>query len=181
MRFSKLTICACAGAIAAAAPSIDAATAATPAEVHAGMQVVDPSGGVVGTVTRINGDNLVLKSARHEVALPMASFTANEGKLLFGMTAAQLDAAADQQAAASSAAIVAGAQVFGSDGSIAGTVETADDSFLTIKLTGGQSVRISRNEVTGNDKGVSLAVTTAKINEIAAQAAPATAPQGSGQ
>ena len=181
MRFSKLMICACDAAMAAAALSIDAAAAATPTEVHAGMQVVDPNGGVVGTVTGVNGDNLVLKTAKHEVALPMASFTANEGKLLFGMTAAQLDAAADQQAAASSAAIVAGAQVFGSDGSVAGTVETVDDSFVTIKLTGGQSLRISRNEVTGSDKGVSLAVTTAKINEIASQAAPPTTPQTDGQ
>ena len=178
MRFAKLTICACAAAMAVTALSIDAAAAAAPAEIQPGMQVVDPSGGVVGTVTGINGTNLVLKTSKHEVALPMASFTANEGKLLFGMTAAQLDAAADQQAAASSAAIVVGAQVFGSDGAAAGTVEAVDDSFVTIKLTGGQSLRISRNEVSGNDKGVALAVTTAKINEIAAQAAPAPTTQG---
>jgi hypothetical protein len=181
MSFRKRTLFACAAAIATMAISLDAAAAATPAEVHPGMQVVDPSGGAVGTVAAINGDNLVLKTSKHEVALPTASFTVDQGKLIFGMTAAQLDAAADQQAAASSAAVVAGAQVFGSDGSAAGTVEAVDDSFVTIKLTGGQLVRLARGSVSGSDKGVLLGMTTAKLIEMAAQAAPEPAPQSDGQ
>jgi preprotein translocase subunit YajC len=168
-------------AAAAVAPiSLSAVVAATPAEVHPGMQVFDPSGGVVGTVTATNGANLVLKTAKHEVQLPMASFTANQGKLLFGMTAAQLDAAAEEQAAVSSADIVAGAPVLGCDGTVAGTVDSVDEQTVTIKLASGQIVRVGRNTVSGRDNGVVLAVSTAKINEMAAEAIPQAA-QADGQ
>ncbi len=44
-------------------------------------------------------DMLILKTDKHEVQLPLSSFTANQGKLLFGMTAEQLNAAADGDAA----------------------------------------------------------------------------------
>ena len=57
------------------------------AGISVGMQVVDTSGGAVGTVTGINGDVLTVKTDRHEVALPRSSFTPSEGKLLFGMLA----------------------------------------------------------------------------------------------
>ncbi len=178
MRFHALKKLACATALSAAAMALAPATAyaATPAQVAPGRQVVDPSGGSVGTVTAIKGDNLVLKTARHEVQLPMSAFTANQGKLMFAMTAAQLDAQADQQAAANSQAITVGAQVFGSDGTPAGTVETADESLVTIKLTGGQSVRVQRSSLAPNGQGLVIGMTTAKLNETAAQAT-ATAPQ----
>jgi hypothetical protein len=181
MRFHALKKHVCAAALAAAPIAFAPAVAATPAEVTAGMQVVDPSGGVVGTVTAIKGGNLVLKTAKHEVQLPLSAFTANQGKLLFAMTAAQLDAQADQQAAANSQAITAGAQVFGSDGTAAGTVEAVDESLVTIKLTGGQSVRVPMSSLAANGQGgLVIGMTTAKLNETAAQAAvpaPQTNPQ----
>ena len=46
----------------------------------------------VGTVTAIKGDNLVIKTDKHEVQLPKSSFTFANGKALFGMTQAQLNA-----------------------------------------------------------------------------------------
>ena len=140
-------------ALAVAPLSLSAAFAATPAEVHPGMQVVDPSGGKVGQVIGVNGANLILKTDKHEVQLPMTSFTASEGKLLFGMTAAQLDAATEQAMAAASAAVAPGASVYGSDGTLAGTIEEIDDALVKIKLANGQSVRIPRNGVSGSDKG----------------------------
>jgi preprotein translocase subunit YajC len=176
MRFRTLKTCAYAAALAAAPMALNAAVAATPSEVHPGMSVVDPSGGSVGLVTGVNGDTLILKTDKYELALPMASFTASEGKLLFGMTAAQLNAQAAEQAAANSAAIAAGAQVFGSDGSLAGTVEAVQDALVTIKLAGGQAVQLAKASVRGSDKGVVLGVTTAKINEMAAEAAAPDAP-----
>ena len=115
MRLTGLARFALAAAIAAAPMVTSPAISATPAEVKPGMQVVDPSGGVVGTVTAVDAGNLVLKTDKHELHLPLASFTASEGKLLFGMTAAQLNAEADKQMAAASAAIVVGAQLFGSE------------------------------------------------------------------
>src|SRR5688500_3759619 len=40
----------------------------------AGMQVVDTTGGAVGTVVSVSGDNVVIKTDKHQVALPKTSF-----------------------------------------------------------------------------------------------------------
>ena len=170
MRLTRLAHFALAAAIAAAPIVTAAAVAATPAEVKPGMQVVDPSGGTVGTVTGVSGDNLILKTDKHELHLPLASVTANEGKLLFGMTAAQLNAEAEKQMAAASAAIVAGAQVYGSEGTLAGQIEAVDAELVTIKLTSGASVRIPRSSIGGSDKGAVLGMTAAQLTELASQA-----------
>ena len=170
MRFRKLTNIALAAALAASPMALSAAFAATPAEVHPGMTVVDPAGGTVGTVIGVNGDNLILKTAKHEVQLPMSSFTADQGKLLFAMTAAQLDAETEKAMAAASASVAAGAQVFGSDGTLAGTIEAVDDQLVTIKLAGGESVRLPRNAVAGGNEGARLGMTTAQLGQLASQA-----------
>jgi preprotein translocase subunit YajC len=171
MQHRRLANLAFAAALAAAPLAFSSAAAATPAQVQPGMQVVDPSGGAVGTVTGVKGDMLILKTPKHEVRLPLASFTADQGKLLFGMTAAQLDAATEQAMAAAKAAVTPGANVYGSDGTLAGTIESIDETLVKIKLADGKSVRIPRNGVSGSDKGAVLGVTTAKLNELASQAA----------
>lgn len=157
-------------AIAATPFALSPAAAATPAEVHPGMTVVDPAGGTVGTVTAVKGANLMLKTDSHELQLPMSSFTAAKGELLFAMTRAQLDAEADQQMAAAAAAVVVGADVYGSDGSLAGKIEALDDTLVTIKLTGGDIVRVPRSGVGGNANGAVLGVTTRQLDDLAAQA-----------
>lgn len=179
MQYHRLAKLAVAAAIAASPLAFSAAGAATPAEVRPGMQVVDPSGGAVGTVTGIKGDMLLLKTDKHEVQLPLASFTANQGKLLFGMTAAQLNAATEQALAVAKAAVAPGASVYGSDGILAGTIESIDESLVKIKLADGKSVRIPRDGVSGSQKGAVLGITTAKLNELASQAASADAPPAS--
>jgi preprotein translocase subunit YajC len=171
MQVHRLAKLACAAALAASPLPLSAAFAATPAEVHPGMQVVDPSGGAVGMVTGVKGNMLILKTSKHEVQLPLTSFTANQGKLLFGMTAAQLDAATEQAMAAAKAAVTPGASVYGSDGTLAGTIESIDESLVKIKLASGHSVRLPRNGVSGSAKGAVLGITTAKLNELASQAA----------
>ncbi|MGN6155881.1 MAG: hypothetical protein ACTHN4_09125 [Sphingomicrobium sp.] len=165
MQYHRLVSLAFAAALAASPLALSAAAAATPAEVKPGMQVVDPSGGAVGMVAGVKGDSLILKTGTHEVQLPLASFTANQGKLLFGMTAAQLQAAM----ASAQASVAAGANVYGSDGTLAGTIESIDDNLVTIKLASGASVRVPRNGVSGSAKGASLGITTAKLNELATQ------------
>lgn len=171
MRFRKLTSIAFAAALSAAPAALSPAFAATTAEVHPGMQVVDPSGGAVGTVTAIKGANLVLKTSKHEVQLPLASFTADQGKLLFGMTAAQLDAETEKALAAADAAVAVGAPVYGSDGTLAGQIEELSDTLVKIKLSSGESVRIPRNGIAGSPNGARLGVTTAQLNQLASQAA----------
>ncbi len=174
MERNRLVRLAIGAALAAAPLAFSAAVAATPAEVKPGMQVVDPSGGAVGTVTGVKGDTLILKAGTHEVQLPLASFTANQGKLLFGMTAAQLEAAM----ASARASVAAGANVYGSDGMLAGTIESIDDSLVTIKLASGASVRVPRSGVSASDKGAVLGITAAKLDELATQtSAGTTTPQ----
>ena len=170
MRLNRLAHVALAAAIAVAPVAFTPAAAATAAEIRPGMQVVDPSGGAVGTVTAVTGDNLVLKTDKHELQLPLTSFTANEGKLLFGMTAAQLNAEADKQLAAAAAAISVGAQVYGSDGTLAGHIEALDAELVTVKLTSGATVRLPRSGVGGGANGAVLGVTTAQLAELATQA-----------
>lgn len=163
MQHRRLAKLAFAAALAAAPLAFSSAVAATPAEVKPGMQVVDPSGGTVGMVIAVKADTLTLKSGTHEVQLPLASFTANQGKLLFGMTAAQLETAM----ASAQASVAAGANVYGSDGTLAGTIESIDDSLVTIKLASGASVRVPRSGVSGSAKGAVVGITTAKLSELA--------------
>jgi hypothetical protein len=174
MRLHRLAHFACAAALAAAPLSVSAAIAATSAEVSPGMQVVDPAGGVVGVVTSVKGENLVLKTDKHEVQLPLSSFTADEGKLLFGMTAAELNAETEAALAAADAAITVGAQVYGSDGAAVGQIEAIDTELVTIKLTSGETVRLPRSGVGGSPNGAAIGYTAAQLAELAAQAsAPA--------
>lgn len=167
-RLARITL-----AAALAAAPISTLSAATPAEVHPGMQVVDPAGGIVGMVTGVKGDNLILKTDKHEVQVPLGSFTASQGKLLYAMTAAQLDAETEKAMAAASASVAVGAQLYGSDGTLAGQIEALDDNLVTVKLTNGSSVRIPRAGVAGSAKGAVVGVTTAQLNEAAGQSAPA--------
>ena len=87
-------------------------TLATPAAAQSvGMTVVDTAGAPVGTVTAIKGDNLQVKTDKHEALLPKSSFTVSGNTLLFALTQAQLNAKIEESTAASQQAIVAGATV----------------------------------------------------------------------
>lgn len=173
MRLTRLAHFTLAAAIAAAPVALTPAIAATAAEVTPGMQVVDPAGGDVGTVLGVRSDMLILKTDKHEVQLPLTSFTAHEGKLMFGMTAAQLNAETEEAMAAANAAVVPGAAVYGSDGSLAGQIEAIEEALVTIKLTSGEIVRLPRSGVAGSDKGAQLGVTADELKQLAAQASGA--------
>jgi len=170
MRLRRLMTIACASAIAGANFVINPSLAATPTEVSPGMQVVDPAGGVVGTVTSVKGDALVLKTDKHEVQLPLSAFTASEGKLLFGMTAVELNAATEKAMAEASAAIAVGAPVYGSGGALAGHIEAIEADLVTIKLTTGASVRLPRSSIAGSEKGAVLGLSAEQLAELASQA-----------
>jgi len=135
-----------------------------------GMQVVDAKGGAVGTVTGVTGDLIVVKTDRHEISLPTASFTADQGKLLFGMTQAELNALTDKSLAAAAAALVPGATVKGSGGATVGTIDAIDTEFATIKLTSGKLVRIPRTGLGASAEGAVIGMTAAQLE---AQVAPA--------
>ena len=141
-----------------------------------GMQITDPNGASVGTVKAIQGDNLVVTTGTHDALLPKASFTANNGKLLFGLTQAQLNAAIEKSQAAASAAIAAGATVKGLQGTEIGKIDSVTDSAVVITLSSGKKIQVARNGVRGNaDGSVTVGITADQLNAAqSSDAAPST-------
>ena len=157
-----------------AAVSLALAAPAAPALAQAaGTQVVDTGGGAVGTVVRVDGENIVIKTDKHEVALPKSSFTPHEGKLLFGMTQAQLNAATEKSLAEAAAAIAPGATVKGSGGAVLGTIDAVDTEFVTIKLQSGTMVRIPRSGVAAGNGEVVIGLTAEELEAQSAGSASA--------
>ena len=164
MRPAFSSIAAVSLALAAPAPALAQA---------AGTQVVDTGGGAVGTVVRVDGENIVIKTDKHEVALPKSSFTPHEGKLLFGMTQAQLNAATEKSLAEAAAAIAPGATVKGSGGAVLGTIDAVDTEFVTIKLQSGTMVRIPRSGVAAGNGEVVIGLTAEELEAQSAGSASA--------
>lgn len=132
-----------------------------------GMQVVDTAGAPVGTVTAIKGENVQVKTAKHEALLPKTSFQADGGKLLFGMTQAQLDAQIEASVASANAAITAGATVKGLGGTPLGTIDSVADGKVVVALQSGQKVAIPQNGFRGNADGtVTLGYSSAQLEAL---------------
>jgi len=156
--------------------ALGVALAAPAAAQSVGMQIVDTAGAPVGTVTAINGDNIQVKTDKHEALLPKSSFTLNNGKLLFGMTQAQLDSKIDESAAASQKAVVAGATVNGSSGSAIGKIEAVDNGQVTVSLTSGKRIAMPSAALRGNADGTAtIGYTAEQLDALVNGAASATA------
>jgi len=164
--------------IAAAAPAAAQAQAA----INVGMQVTDAAGGRVGIVSAMKDDNLVIRTDKHEVMLPKASFTAAQGKLLFGMTQAQLDAEIEKNLAAANASVVAGATVKGISGAPLGKIDALADGDATIALDGGKLIKVEQAALRGNSDGsVTIGYTAEQLQALLQPDPPAeaaAAPQG---
>ncbi len=63
-------------------------------ELAPGTEVFDTQGGKVGTLTKVDGSNVVLKTAKSEVLIPASSLARTEKSVLIAMTATQIDEAA---------------------------------------------------------------------------------------
>ena len=156
------------GTLTAVGLAIAAPTAAqAQAGITIGMQVTDASGAPVGMVAGIKGDNLLVKTDKHEALLPKTSFTVAKGKLLFGMTQAQLDAQIEQSLAAANAAIAAGATVNGVGGAQVGTIESVADGKATIALTSGKKIAVPQEGLRGNADGtVTIGYSSAQLDAL---------------
>jgi hypothetical protein len=149
--------------LAIAAPAAAQAQAA----INVGMLVTDAAGGRVGTVSAINGDNLLIKTDKHEVMLPKTSFTVAEGKLFFGMTQAQLDAEIEKNLAAANAAVVAGATVKGLTGTPVGKIDAIADGNATISLESGKLIQVQQSALRGNPDGsVTIGYTAEQLEAL---------------
>ena len=158
------------GAAALTAPAVAQQAAAS---VSIGTAVKDTAGGSVGTVTRIDGDHVLVKTDRHEVRLPLTSFTPTDDGLLFGLTQAQLNAQVDQAMAAAQANFRVGATVTGAGGATVGTVESLDAEWVTVKLTSGAAVRLPRNALAASPTGLLTGLTAAELQAAAGGGAAA--------
>lgn len=144
-----------------------AALAQAPA-VTVGAVVKDSTGGAVGTVTAVQGTTATVRTDKHEVSLPVASFTPHNGALLIGMTRAALNAEVEKSLATAQAALAPGATVRGTAGAVVGTLESIDTAFATVRLTSGKLVRIPRAGIAPGTGGAVIGITAGEL-EAAAQ------------
>lgn len=128
-----------------------------------GTQVTDANGGPVGTVTAVNGDVVTIKTDKFETNLSKSSFAESDGKLLVGMTQAELNAVIEKDKAAAEASLAVGSPVKGSAGTEVGTVEAIDAEFVTLKLSSGKSIRIPRTGIAGSANGAVIGLTAAEL------------------
>lgn len=140
--------------------------------IAAGAQVSDTAGGAVGTITAVEGDYVTLKTDKHEVRFPVASFTKVEDGYIMAMTQAQVNAAADASLAQAQALIAVGAVVRGPEGGEVGTIDALDDQFVTLKMD-DRLVKLPRAAVGAGAGGPIIGMTAAELEAAAAAAAPA--------
>ena len=155
----------------AALSTTSAAAQTANSTITPGMQVVDTSGGAVGSVIAINDNILTIKTDRHEAVIGTDSVTPHEGKLLFAMTQAEFNAAIDKDIATANAALVPGATVNGAAGTKVGTLDAIDAESATIKLESGNLVRIPRSGIRGTPQGDTVIGLTSEQLEAEASAA----------
>jgi preprotein translocase subunit YajC len=153
----------------AASPAAYAQAAAATATIMPGMAVVDTHGGAVGSVVSVNGDTLIINTGKHQAAVGTASVTPYKGKLLIGMTQAELNAATEKGLAQAAAQITPGATVKGTGGAILGTIESLDTEIATLKLATGESIRIPRSGIAAGADGVVVGLT---LEQLKAQLGP---------
>lgn len=93
-----------------------------------GVEVFDTQGGKVGTLTKVEGANVVLKTTKSEVMIPASSLARTEKHALIAMTAAQIDAAAAAQSGAAAGAPTGGQAAADPAGAEAGATTQAGDA-----------------------------------------------------
>ena len=132
-----------------------------------GAQVLDGSGNPVGTVTAVSGEVVTVKTDKLEANLGKASFAQQDGKLYIGLTQAQLNETVEKDKAAAEASLAVGAAVKDSAGAAAGTIESIDAEFVTLKLPSGKSVRIPRSGIAGSSSGAVVGLAVADLEASA--------------
>lgn len=137
-----------------------------------GMPVVDTQGGAVGTITAVATDTVTVKTAKHQAQLPKTSLTISQGKALFGLTQADLDASVERTlATVARAALKVGATVKGSGGTSVGTIDALEADNVTIRLSGGLKISIPRSGIAVDADGSGVIGLTAAELEAQVKAA----------
>lgn len=164
---------------AGSGPATPATSPAATPVLAAGATVYDPQGGTVGTVESLQGDFVVLATAKSKARLPKSSFATGAKGPVIAMTAAQLDQAAAQAAPTTGASAAAtakpdvtkGAQVADTQGGAVGTIAEVDAQFATVTLTTGGKVRLPVTAFGAGTNGtLRVAMTAAQLSAAAGAA-----------
>lgn len=170
----------------AAAAALALATVATPAfaqnaAVAVGAKVFGPDGGEVGTIEKVEGDNVVVNTGSVTAALPTSVFGEGESGPTIGWNKAQLEAAvndAAQQAEAQlAAAFVPGTDLYSVDSQLLGKVESVDESTFVVELASG-AFTLPKEQVTMQGDKLTFLATAADLQAAVAQAATPDTAQG---
>lgn len=152
--------------LAQAAP---AASATPQPATWVGKPVVDAKEGAIGVVSAYKDGNVFVKTDKHDIPLPAASFAFQNDKLYLAMDRNQLNAEYEKALAAAEASLAVGGAVKGSKGAQIGTIEAIDSQFATIKLDSGKSIRIPRNGIAGSANGAVIGMTEAELQALIAK------------
>ena len=155
------------GALVAMAP-------VTPAMAQA-LEVVDPNGNTVGTVIAFDAENgmLTVKTDKHEVVLPKASFTPDGEQMLFAMTQAELNAEVEKGLKAIEDSVSVGREVYDVDMVLAGTIEVMDEETATVRLASNNTVvAVPLNGITPRAEGAILGYRVADLEPLGVEMTP---------
>lgn len=155
----------------AAATSAPAATA-TPT---VGAKVYDPQGAEVGSIEKVDAANAVVYTGTKRATLPLSAFANNDKGLLISMSQAQLNsavAAAEAQTTSTmDAKLVADAPIKSKDGTSVGKVQKIEGDNVTISLTDGNPVTVTKQYLTvGADGGLALTMNAAEFKSAVSAA-----------
>ena len=157
---------------AAPASAQPAAQPAAQAAVQAGAVVKDPQGGEVGTIDSVEGDQVVLRTDRHQARIPAAAIRAGPNGLVINITRDALNARIDETLASAQQAITIGAVVHDSAGAVVGPIEAVNAQTVTIRI-GERLVQIQKAAVGGGPNGLVIGSTLAELQaQLAAPPAP---------
>ncbi|WP_156257024.1 hypothetical protein [Sandarakinorhabdus oryzae] len=136
------------------------------AGITVGATVKDTSGGIVGTIVSTADGNAVVDTGTNKVTIPLTSFGDRPEGPLLAMTKSQLDAAADQAAAARKQALANAikpdAEVHGSQGAVIGTITKLDGDSVIIKGEAGLA-RIPTSELYMKADGLHFGMNAAQF------------------
>ena len=134
------------------------------APIAVGTPVVDTKEQPVGTVAAVEGESVVtVRTDKHDVRLPVASFANQDGKLYLALSQAELNAKYETDQAAIAASLEIGKPVKGTNGTVLGTVESKDEAGVVIKLVSGKTIKVPSNGIAGGVDGAVVGITAEQL------------------
>ena len=149
---------------------------AAPAAVTTGATVYDTAGGIVGTVSSVTADAVVISTGAHDVAVPPTSVGPGAKGPTMAMTKVQLDAAfvqqQDQAMAAMKTQMVPGAAVYSRNGTEqVGTIKAMDAQYVTLTTAKGGEAKLPLDGFSTGPKGLIIGMTADQFNAAIGAAA----------